>query len=108
MCVSQGTYAVVHKGYSLVSASMVALKEIRMHTDEGAPCTALREISLLRGLRHANIITLHDVIFVDQSLTLVFEYGVSCRGDGVVERRYFIIIAYRNGGLLSLVVDFCV
>ena len=33
----------------------MALKEIRLEHEEGAPCTAIREISLLRKLKHANI-----------------------------------------------------
>ncbi|CAI2724520.1 unnamed protein product [Schistosoma spindalis] len=71
----EGTYATVYKGYSLVSKQLVALKRIRMKKSEGAPCTAIREISLLRGLNHANIVKLHDVIYEAGSLTLVFEYG---------------------------------
>ncbi|CAH8462225.1 unnamed protein product [Schistosoma intercalatum] len=73
----EGTYATVYKGYSLVSKQLVALKRIRMKKSEGAPCTAIREISLLRGLNHANIVKLHDVIYEAGSLTLVFEYGGS-------------------------------
>ncbi|CAH8491479.1 unnamed protein product [Heterobilharzia americana] len=71
----EGTYATVYKGYSLVSKQPVALKRIRMRKSEGAPCTAIREISLLRGLNHANIVKLHDVIYEMDSLTLVFEFG---------------------------------
>lgn len=33
----------------------MALKEIRLEHEEGAPCTAIREVSLLKDLRHANI-----------------------------------------------------
>ncbi|CAH8456536.1 unnamed protein product [Schistosoma turkestanicum] len=73
----EGTYATVYKGYSLVSKQLVALKRIRMRKSEGAPCTAIREISLLRGLNHVNIVKLHDVIYENGSLTLVFEYGGS-------------------------------
>jgi len=42
--------------------------------EEGAPCTAIREVSLLKDLKHANIVTLHDIVHTDKSLTLVFEY----------------------------------
>ncbi|CAD5115689.1 DgyrCDS4640 [Dimorphilus gyrociliatus] len=70
----EGTYATVYKGQSLVTDAVVALKEIRLEHEEGAPCTAIREISLLRDLKHANIVTLHDIIHTDQCLTLVFEY----------------------------------
>ncbi|VDP45572.1 unnamed protein product [Schistosoma curassoni] len=62
---------------SLLTETLVALKEIRLEHDEGAPCTAIREVSLLRNLRHANIVTLHDIIHTEKSLTLVFEY-VNC------------------------------
>lgn len=70
----EGTYATVFKGISRLTDSVVALKEIRLEHEEGAPCTAIREVSLLRDLRHANIVTLHDIIHTENSLTLVFEY----------------------------------
>ncbi|CAL8071810.1 unnamed protein product [Calicophoron daubneyi] len=90
--IGEGTYATVYKGYSMVLKKMVALKEIRMEKTEGAPCTAIREISLLRYLRHANIVTLHDVIFTRGSLTLVFEYAGH-------DLRTFM---ERNGGTISM------
>ena len=33
-------------------------------------------VSLLRDLKHANIVTLHDIIHTNRSLTIVFEYLV--------------------------------
>lgn len=39
-------------------------------------------MSLLKDLKHANIVTLHDLIHTDRSLTLVFEYLVSWTGAG--------------------------
>ena len=33
-------------------------------------------MSLLKDLKHANIVTLHDIIHTEKSLTLVFEYLV--------------------------------
>ncbi|PNJ53308.1 CDK18 isoform 10 [Pongo abelii] len=71
---SLGTYATVFKGRSKLTENLVALKEIRLEHEEGAPCTAIREVSLLKNLKHANIVTLHDLIHTDRSLTLVFEY----------------------------------
>ncbi|XP_067932601.1 cyclin-dependent kinase 18-like [Watersipora subatra] len=70
----EGTYATVYKGKSRLTDDLVALKEIRLEHEEGAPCTAIREVSLLRDLKHNNIVTLHDIIHTDRSLTLVFEY----------------------------------
>uniref|UniRef100_A0A670KP91 cyclin-dependent kinase n=1 Tax=Podarcis muralis TaxID=64176 RepID=A0A670KP91_PODMU len=72
--VSLGTYATVYKGKSKLTDNLVALKEIRLEHEEGAPCTAIREVSLLKDLKHANIVTLHDIIHTEKSLTLVFEY----------------------------------
>nr|DBA21263.1 TPA: hypothetical protein GDO54_017935 [Pyxicephalus adspersus] len=70
----EGTYATVYKGRSKLTENLVALKEIRLEHEEGAPCTAIREVSLLKDLKHANIVTLHDIIHTERTLTLVFEY----------------------------------
>ena len=34
-------------------------------------------VSLLKGLKHANIVTLHDIVALPKSITLIFEYVVS-------------------------------
>lgn len=56
---------------------VVALKEIRLQEEEGAPFTAIREASLLKELKHSNIVTLHDIVHTRETLTFVFEYVVS-------------------------------
>lgn len=38
------------------------------------PSTALREISVLRGLRHPAVVRLLDVLLADTKLFLVFEF----------------------------------
>lgn len=70
----EGTYATVFKGLSKQSNMIVALKEIHLDPEEGAPSTAIREISLMKELKHSNIVTLHDVMHTEKTLTLVFEY----------------------------------
>ncbi|XP_058888115.1 cyclin-dependent kinase 15-like isoform X1 [Acipenser ruthenus] len=70
----EGSYATVYKGISRINGHLVALKVIRMKTEEGVPFTAIREASLLKGLKHANIVLLHDIIHTRETLTFVFEY----------------------------------
>ena len=52
----------------------MALKEIHLDAEEGTPSTAIREISLMKELKHVNIVRLHDVIHTETKLVLIFEY----------------------------------
>ena len=55
--IGEGTYGVVYKAKDRVSEAIIALKRIRLEAeDEGIPSTAIREISLLKELRHPNIV----------------------------------------------------
>ncbi|XP_063093328.1 cyclin-dependent kinase 15 isoform X3 [Cavia porcellus] len=70
----EGSYATVYKGVSRINGQLVALKVISMNVEEGVPFTAIREASLLKGLKHANIVLLHDIVHTKETLTFVFEY----------------------------------
>ncbi|KAF1808302.1 Pkinase-domain-containing protein [Eremomyces bilateralis CBS 781.70] len=70
----EGTYATVFKGRNRQTGEYVALKEIHLDSEEGTPSTAIREISLMKELKHKNIVSLHDVIHTENKLMLVFEY----------------------------------
>jgi len=73
--VGEGAYAVVYKAKNRTTGEFVALKRIRLDSEEeGVPSTALREISLLKELKHPNIVRLQDVLWQPKKLTLVFEY----------------------------------
>lgn len=73
--IGEGTYGVVYKARDRESAETIALKKIRLEQeDEGVPSTAIREISILKELTHANVVGFKDVVHQDNKLYLVFEY----------------------------------
>ncbi|XP_068939841.1 cyclin-dependent kinase 5 isoform X1 [Petaurus breviceps papuanus] len=72
----------------VVSDCLISLLPLSI-ISQGVPSSALREICLLKELKHKNIVRLHDVLHSDKKLTLVFEfcdqdlkkYFDSCNGD---------------------------
>ncbi|XP_053674175.1 cyclin-dependent kinase 2 [Anopheles nili] len=73
--IGEGTYGVVYKAKDIQGQKYVALKRIRLDSEsEGVPSTAMREISLLKDLKHHSIVELFDVIVIDCSIYMVFEY----------------------------------
>lgn len=52
------------------------LIEFHFHCEQGELVFALClcPASLLKGLKHANIVLLHDIIHTKEALTFVFEY----------------------------------
>ncbi|XP_044758406.1 cyclin-dependent kinase 1 isoform X1 [Coccinella septempunctata] len=73
--IGEGTYGVVYKGKNKKTGQLVALKKIRLESeDEGVPATALREIALLKELKHPNIVALEDVLMEESRIYLIFEY----------------------------------
>jgi hypothetical protein len=105
--VGEGTYGVVYKARDQLHNADVALKKVRMDAwDEGVPATALREISVLKEVRHANIVALENV-FVSRSgnLYLVFELVVStaaaAAGAAPPARRRHVVCASRHGRKLT-------
>ena len=60
----EGTYGVVYKAQNLETKEFVAIKKIRLEKeDDGVPSTAIREISLLKNLKHPNVVELKEVLF---------------------------------------------
>ena len=90
--IGEGTYGVVFKGKNTKTGEIVAMKKIRLESeDEGVPSTAIREISLLKELQHPNIVglkvssppdtllafidsLLQDVLMQEAKLYLIFEF----------------------------------
>ncbi|KAF9976149.1 Cyclin-dependent kinase catalytic subunit [Actinomortierella ambigua] len=73
--IGEGTYGVVYKATERSTGRVVALKKIRLENeDEGVPSTAIREISLLKELKHGHIVQLLDILHDESKLYLVFEF----------------------------------
>jgi len=71
----EGTYGIVFLARNKKNDELVALKKIRIDSDdEGVSSTAIREISLLMSLRHPHIVNLQQVFCSSNCLTMVFEY----------------------------------
>lgn len=71
--VGEGTYGKVYKARNALGLGLVALKRIRMEGEkDGFPVTAMREVKLLQGLCHENVIRLHEMMVAHgQSLIAV-------------------------------------
>ncbi|XP_050305710.1 cyclin-dependent kinase 1-like [Anthonomus grandis grandis] len=73
--IGEGTYGVVYKGKNKKTGQLVAMKRIRLENeDDGIPSTALREMSLLKELKHKYIVDLQEVIIDENKLYLIFEF----------------------------------
>ncbi|XP_045768048.1 cyclin-dependent kinase 2 [Maniola jurtina] len=73
--IGEGTYGVVYKARDKLTGKDIALKKIKLENEpEGVPSTALREISVLRDLKHPAVVQLLDIVLADTKLFLVFEF----------------------------------
>lgn len=72
--IGEGSNSAVYKSLSLVNRKDVALKKIQLDKEEGVPITAIPDISIMRELKHPNIVSLTNGYMVDNILYLVFEF----------------------------------
>jgi hypothetical protein len=76
--IDEGTYGVVFRAKCRVSDKVVALKQVKLgdtRQREGFPLTALRELTVLLGLRHKNIVDVHEVVVSPKKqVFMVMEY----------------------------------
>lgn len=101
--IGEGTYGVVIKARHKSSGHLVAIKRFKEgEEDEQTRKTSLREVRVLKQLRHDNVVTLLDVFRRKGKLHLVFEFieegtilevleqkgGAACgsRGNGFFDR----------------------
>lgn len=70
--IGEGTYGTVFKGKNRESGEIVALKRVRLDDDdEGVPSSALREICLLKELKHKNIVRFVWLTILDSHLLIL-------------------------------------
>ncbi|XP_057830855.1 cyclin-dependent kinase C-2 isoform X2 [Cryptomeria japonica] len=61
--IGEGTYGQVYMAKEIKTGEVVALKKIRMDNErEGFPITAIREIKILKKLKHDNVIKLKEIV----------------------------------------------
>lgn len=71
--VGEGTYGKVYKARNSEGLGLVALKRIRMEGEkDGFPVTAMREIKLLQGLDHVNVVKLHEMMISNGKSNYVY------------------------------------
>ena len=70
--VGEGTYGKVYKARNVETGAFYALKRIRMEGEkDGFPVTAMREIKLLQGLKHPNVLRLAEMMVSKGTFWLV-------------------------------------
>lgn len=79
--VGEGTYGSVFMGADQITGEIVALKRINTEEEEnGFPITAIREVKILKALKHDNIVQLKEIVTskdqgdIPKNVFMVFEY----------------------------------
>jgi serine/threonine protein kinase len=73
--IGRGAYGMVHMGTNKKTGEKVALKKTTIDNySDGIPSTTMREISILTELKHVNIVSLKDIVMLDECIYFVQEY----------------------------------
>ena len=75
--IGEGSYGIVYRSRCKTSGQMFAVKKVKLYdNDEGIPSTTLREIGILKEMRHKNIVELKNVVINEDPfrIFLIFEY----------------------------------
>ena len=74
--IGEGTYGEVYEAIDTINNRKLAIKKMRIENkDEGIPITALREMCILKHLRHNNVVQLYEIIQDVDKIVLIFEYA---------------------------------
>jgi cyclin-dependent kinase 7 len=100
----QGTWGVVHMAEQKGTGRVVAIKKIKSErSEEGVNFTAVREIKLLRGFKHENVIELVDCFSTpDQAVCLVYECAYTDLEKILANKKISISLADTKRHMLSL------
>jgi serine/threonine protein kinase len=80
--------------------------------DEGIPITALREMCILKSLKHENIVTLHEIIQDVDRIVLIFEYIDNDlkmyidKNKGIRDNNIIKVIKINNQKIFHLILNF--
>ena len=92
--IGEGTYGKVYKARDIRTKQLVALKSVKLENEkDGFPITAVREIKILRQLRHANIVNMIEIV-TDKQDALEFRKD---RGE------FYLVFEYMDHDLFGLI-----
>jgi len=91
----EGTFGQVYKAKHIKTGIICALKKVRLENEkEGFPVTTVREVKILRQLRHPNIVTLLDVL-TDKPNATDFRKEKECA--------FYLVFEYMHHDLMGLI-----
>ncbi|CAM9231488.1 unnamed protein product [Pylaiella littoralis] len=109
--IGEGTYGQVYKAKNKVTKAIVALKKIRVHSENfGLPVTAIREMKILNELSHPSMVRLLEIVTsVGEEDDDDDEGKDSPRTDRLRRGSLYIVLEYLEhdlAGLLDLNIAF--
>lgn len=72
--IGDGTYGTVSKAVNAQTKEEVAIKKMKRTFQTWSEAMNLRELKALRKLNHLNVVKLHEVLRVKDTLYFVFEF----------------------------------
>ena len=103
--IGEGTYGKVYKARCRRTGKIVALKKMRVHQQnkkEGYPLTAVREIKILKRLRHPNMVEMMDVVS-SKGCTVPFDDERDDDEEEDICGDLFLVLEYLDHDLTGLV-----
>lgn len=95
-CVGEGTFAKVYYGVDSETGHEYALKKFKLgdlQTLDSGISQLEREIMMMRKLNHPNILTLHEVLYVEQKeiVYLVIDYADCGSLEKIIQKQWMVL-----------------